>query len=87
MGGHVHWAADATEACEIVADICEAVGASQVTKSKSMVTEEIALNDHLEEAGLSVLEGDLGEYIIQLAGEHPSHIIAPAIHKSREEVA
>ena len=52
-----------------------------------MVTEEIALNDHLEAAGLSVLEGDLGEYIIQLAGEHPSHIIAPAIHKSREEVA
>ena len=86
-GGEVHYCEDGAAARDQILSIIRASGGSSVTKSKSMVTEEIALNDHLEAAGLSVLEGDLGEYIIQLAGEHPSHIIAPAIHKSREEVA
>ncbi|MFN8496220.1 MAG: LutB/LldF family L-lactate oxidation iron-sulfur protein [Anaerolineae bacterium] len=86
-GGHVHWAADAAEANAIVLDICRAANARVVTKSKSMLTEEIALNDALEAAGITVVETDLGEWIIQLAGETPSHIIAPAIHKTKAEVA
>ena len=86
-GGEVHYCEDGAAARDKILSIIRSNDGSSVTKSKSMVTEEIDLNDHLEAAGLSVLEGDLGEYIIQLAGEHPSHIIAPAIHKSREEVA
>ena len=86
-GGEVHYCEDGASARDKILSIIRSNDGSSVTKSKSMVTEEIDLNDHLEAAGLSVLEGDLGEYIIQLAGEHPSHIIAPAIHKSREEVA
>ena len=86
-GGHVHWAADAAEANAIVLDICRQANARVVTKSKSMLTEEIALNDALEAAGITVVETDLGEWIIQLAGETPSHIIAPAIHKTKAEVA
>ena len=86
-GGEVHYCEDGASARDKILSIIRSSDGSSVTKSKSMVTEEIDLNDHLEAAGLSVLEGDLGEYIIQLAGERPSHIIAPAIHKSREEVA
>jgi L-lactate dehydrogenase complex protein LldF len=86
-GGEVHYCEDGASARDKILSIIRSNDGSSVTKSKSMVTEEIDLNDHLEAAGLSVLEGDLGEYIIQLAGERPSHIIAPAIHKSREEVA
>ena len=86
-GVEVHYCEDGASARDTILSIIRSHDGASVTKSKSMVTEEIALNDHLEAAGLSVLEGDLGEYIIQLAGEHPSHIIAPAIHKSREEVA
>jgi L-lactate dehydrogenase complex protein LldF len=85
-GGRVHWARDGAEARQVVAEICRNAGAERVTKSKSMVTEEIALNETLERAGLEVTETDLGEYIIQLAGEHPSHIIAPAIHRDRRQV-
>lgn len=85
-GGRVRWARDGTEACGIIVEICRDAGASRVTKSKSMVSEEIALNDALENTGLEVTETDLGEYIIQLAGEHPSHIIAPAIHRNRHDV-
>ncbi len=85
-GGHVHWARTAAEAREIVVDICRRVGARSVTKGKSMVGEEIAINPALEDAGLEVIETDLGEYIIQLAKEPPSHIIAPAVHKTREQV-
>ena len=77
-GGHVHWASTPAEACAIVIDICRAADAKQVTKGKSMVAEEIALNDALEAAGFEPIETDLGEYIIQLANEPPSHIIAPA---------
>ena len=85
-GGVVHWAGDAAEACRIVAEIAAANDVCRVVKSKSMVAEEIGLNLFLEQAGLKVVETDFGEYIIQVAGERPSHIIAPAIHKSRADV-
>ncbi|MSR75118.1 MAG: iron-sulfur cluster-binding protein [Planctomycetes bacterium] len=85
-GGHVHRATDAHEACSIALSILRSHGAQRVVKSKSMVTEEIGLNEALEHAGLEVTETDLGEWIIQLAGEKPSHIILPAIHKTRHDV-
>ena len=85
-GGKVHWAADAREANDIVLQIARSRGVSHVVKSKSMISEEIGLNETLIEAGVDVVESDLGEYIIQLAGETPSHIIAPAIHKTREQI-
>lgn len=86
-GGEVHWARDGVEAREIVAKICADQGARRIAKSKSMVSEEIELTPHLEKAGLQVTETDLGEYIIQLRQERPSHIIAPVIHLSKEQVA
>ena len=85
-GGQVHWAADGAEACARVLEICRRAGARTVTKGKSIVGEEVSLNEALEEADLEVIETDLGEYIIQLAGETPSHIVAPAIHKTREQI-
>jgi len=85
-GGHVPWAQTAEEACQIVKKICLDADARLVAKGKSMVSEEMGLNRVLEKAGLEVAETDLGEYIIQLAGESPSHIIAPAIHKTREQI-
>ncbi|RUQ35527.1 MAG: iron-sulfur cluster-binding protein [Candidatus Competibacteraceae bacterium] len=87
QGGQVHWARDAAEANRIVLDICRAVEARTVTKGKSMVSEEIGLNDFLAANGIEPIETDLGEYIIQLRHEHPSHIIAPAIHLNRDQVA
>ncbi len=87
QGGHVHWCADAAEARQTVLAICQEAGARTVTKSKSMIGEEIAINEHLEANGITPVETDLGEYIIQLRGEPPSHIIAPAIHLSKEQVA
>jgi L-lactate dehydrogenase complex protein LldF len=86
VGGTVHRAADAAEACAIVLDIARAHAVRRVVKSKSMISEEVGLNEALEAAGMQVVESDLGEYIIQLAGEPPSHIIAPAIHKTKEQV-
>jgi L-lactate dehydrogenase complex protein LldF len=86
-GGRVHRAANAAEATGIVADICRAAEAKLVAKSKSMATEEIGLNEVLERDGLRVVETDLGEYILQLADEHPVHIVAPAIEKTAEQVA
>jgi L-lactate dehydrogenase complex protein LldF len=86
-GGQVHWARTAAEACATVLDICRSAGAATVTKGKSMIAEEIGLNEYLERHGLSPVETDLGEYIIQLRGEPPSHLIAPAIHLVREQVA
>jgi L-lactate dehydrogenase complex protein LldF len=86
QGGHVHWAQDAAAARDIIRDIALDAGAASAVKGKSMVSEEIALNPALMDAGLEVYETDLGEFIIQLAGEGPSHIIAPAIHKNRREV-
>ncbi len=85
-GGSVHWARTAEEACAIIGDICAGAGARSVIKSKSMVTEEIGLNEALGRRALRVTETDLGEYIIQLRGERPSHILAPALHVSLAEV-
>jgi len=86
-GGQVHWARDAERARDVVLEICQAVGARKVIKGKSMISEEIALNDHLQAHGIEPLETDLGEYIVQLRGETPSHILAPAVHVNVEEVA
>ncbi|RJX35876.1 MAG: 4Fe-4S dicluster domain-containing protein [Desulfarculus sp.] len=86
-GAQVHLAADAAEANRIIADIAKKAGCQRLVKSKSMTSEEIFLNDYLEAQGLTVTETDLGEWIIQLRGEGPSHMIAPAIHLSRQEVA
>jgi L-lactate dehydrogenase complex protein LldF len=87
LGAQVHWAADAAEARQIIASIARQANARLIVKGKSMATEEIQLNPYLEAQGLTVVETDLGEYIIQLAGETPSHIIAPAIHKTRRQIA
>ena len=87
VGGHVHFASDAEEARNIIREICRKANARTITKGKSMVSEEIGLNEVLEADGYKVVETDLGEYIIQLAKEPPSHIIAPAIHKTRQQVA
>jgi L-lactate dehydrogenase complex protein LldF len=86
-GAKIHWARDAAEANSIVCALAIARKAQIVVKSKSMTTEETHLNDALEAAGMQVVETDLGEYIIQLADEPPSHIIAPAIHKTRGQIA
>ncbi|MBL4597415.1 MAG: iron-sulfur cluster-binding protein [Rhizobiaceae bacterium] len=85
-GGHVHWAATAADARGQILDICRKAGAKTVTKGKSMISEEIALNDSLAANGIEPVETDLGEYIIQLRGEHPSHIIAPAVHVTMDQV-
>ena len=87
LGGHVHWAATAEEARETILGLCRDRGVKMAVKSKSMATEEIELNEALERAGVTPIETDLGEYIIQLAHEKPSHIIAPAIHKTKGQVA
>jgi len=86
-GAQVHWARDSEEACKIVVDICKAAGAKTVTRSKSMLGEEIGLPHALEAAGIRRVETDLAEHIIQLANERPSHIIWPAAHHTKENVA
>jgi hypothetical protein len=86
-GGKVHWARTVEEACAAVLQICRSAGAKLVAKGKSMVAEEVGLNDFLEASGITPVETDLGEYIIQLRHEPPSHIIAPAIHLVKEQVA
>ncbi|MBI4209194.1 MAG: lactate utilization protein [Deltaproteobacteria bacterium] len=86
-GGIVLWAQDAEQARELVLQICREHGVRKVVKGKSMVTEEIELNAFLEKNGIGAMETDLGEYIVQLAGEKPSHLTAPAIHKTREQIA
>src|SRR5262249_3391310 len=85
-GGHVHWARTPSEACAAVLEICRSVDARLVTKGKSMVAEEVGLNEYLEANGIIPVETDLGEYIIQLRHEPPSHLIAPAIHLMREQI-
>jgi L-lactate dehydrogenase complex protein LldF len=85
-GARVHFAADADEARRIVDGICRAAGASRIVKSKSMASEECELTPFLERAGYDVVETDLGEYVVQLDGDRPSHVIAPIIHKTRGEV-
>ena len=87
LGGKVHWARNAEEARAIILDLARARQVKRVVKSKSMVTEEIELNEALEHAGIEAVETDLGEYIVQIADEKPSHILAPAIHKSKGDVA
>ena len=86
-GGQLHFAKDADQANEIVAHIARTRNVKVATKSKSMVSEELGLNPVLEAVGVDVYETDLGEYIIQLADETPSHLVAPALHKSKEDVA
>lgn len=85
-GGQVHWASTTEEAREIILKICRNAGAKRVTKGKSMVGEEMGINEALERAGFEPVETDLGEYIIQLAKEPPSHIIAPAVHKTKDQI-
>ncbi|MFL5165101.1 MAG: LutB/LldF family L-lactate oxidation iron-sulfur protein [Microvirga sp.] len=85
-GGEVHFARHAEEAREIILSICRAAGARTVTKGKSMIAEEIGLNAHLEAGGITPVETDLGEYIIQLRGEMPSHIIAPSVHVTAAQI-
>src|SRR5690242_6887562 len=85
-GGHVHFARDAEEARAIILEICREAGARTVTKGKSMISEEIGINGHLEAHGIAPVETDLGEYIIQLRNEMPSHIIAPAVHLNATQV-
>ena len=85
-GAHVHWASTAADANAVILDICRKAGARLVAKGKSMISEEIGLNAHLEAAGLEVVETDLGEYILQIRGETPSHIVAPAIHLTEAQV-
>jgi L-lactate dehydrogenase complex protein LldF len=87
VGGQFHLAGDAAEARRIIGGICQRAGAGIVTKSKSMATEEIGLNAHLEGLGMEVVETDLGEYIVQRLGQHPSHLLAPAIHLTVEDWA
>jgi L-lactate dehydrogenase complex protein LldF len=85
-GGQVHYALDAAAARDIILGICRKVAAKTVTKGKTMIAEEIGLNDFLEQNGIVPVETDLGEYIIQIRHEAPSHIIAPAIHLTKEQV-
>ncbi len=87
LGGHVHWAATAEDARRIIADIARQANCKTAVKSKSMTSEEVHLNPALESAGLEVVETDFGEFIIQLAGERPSHLVAPAVHHTRESIA
>ena len=87
VGPQVHLVKTPAEALAVVGDLAERHGVKLVVKSKSMATEEIELNEYLEERDIKVVETDLGEWIVQLAGEKPSHLITPALHKTREEVA
>jgi L-lactate dehydrogenase complex protein LldF len=86
-GGHVHWAADAEAARQIVLDLAKRADCRRAVKSKSMTSEEIHLNPVLEAAGIEVTETDFGEFILQVAGERPSHLVAPAVHHTRASVA
>ncbi len=85
-GGVVHWARDANEANEIIVELVRATSATEVVKVKSMVTQEIGLNEALEGAGISAVETDLAELIVQLGNDWPSHILVPAIHRNRSEI-
>jgi L-lactate dehydrogenase complex protein LldF len=87
LGGQVHWAATAEEARQAVVAIARRAGCRRAVKSKSMTSEEVHLNPALEAAGIEVTETDFGEFILQLAGERPSHLVAPAVHHTRESVA
>jgi L-lactate dehydrogenase complex protein LldF len=86
-GSIIHWAETAEEARSIVTEIARRAGASEVVKAKTMVSEEIELNPALETAGIRPFETDLGEFIVQLSGERPAHIVAPAMHMTRHDVS
>jgi L-lactate dehydrogenase complex protein LldF len=86
-GGHVHWALDAEHAGRIVVEIAEQSNCRHAVKSKSMTSEEVHLNAALEDAGIEVTETDFGEFILQVAGQRPSHLVAPAVHHTRESIA
>ncbi|TXT39424.1 MAG: Iron-sulfur cluster-binding protein [Comamonadaceae bacterium] len=86
-GVQVHWAQNADEANAIALAIAQRVHAKRIIKGKSMVSEEVGFNHAMEAAGIEAFESDMGEYIVQLAGEAPSHIIMPAIHKTKQEIA
>ncbi|MGQ7246573.1 LutB/LldF family L-lactate oxidation iron-sulfur protein [Halomonas sp. V046] len=86
-GIRVHWAEDGDDACRLITRICERHQARSVIKGKSMVTEEMHLNEHLGRAGIEALESDLGEYLVQLNEQTPSHIIMPAIHLNTDEIS
>jgi L-lactate dehydrogenase complex protein LldF len=86
QGGIIHWAKDAEEARSIIVSICKKHNAKTIAKGKSMAGEEININEALEAAGIEPIETDLGEYIVQLAKEPPSHIIVPCVHKTRAQV-
>ncbi|MBW7882705.1 MAG: iron-sulfur cluster-binding protein [Caldilineaceae bacterium] len=86
-GGQVHWAQEAVDVQRVIVEIARKANVQKVVKSKSMVSEEIHLNQALQQAGMRVVETDLGEYIIQLAGEPPSHIVAPVLHRRLEDIA
>ena len=86
-GVHVHWAETAAEANEIIHGIVQSHDAKRVIKGKSMASEEIELNHYLEARGIDCIESDMGEYIVQLAHEKPSHIVMPAIHKTKADIA
>ena len=86
-GAEVLWARDGEEICDLVIDVARRHGVTKAAKSKSMLSEEARLNEALAAAGIQPVETDLGEYIVQLAGETPSHIIAPAVHKTLDEIA
>jgi L-lactate dehydrogenase complex protein LldF len=86
-GGHVYFAASAEQAARYVCDLARARGLKRAVKSKSMVSEEIDLNRHLEQAGVDVVETDLGEWVVQLGHDHPSHIVMPIIHRTKPQVA
>ena len=85
-GATVHWARDAAEACEVVAEVARAHGVDEVVKVKSMATQEIGLNEYLARAGITAWETDLAELIVQLGEDLPSHILVPAIHRNRAEI-
>src|SRR5262245_45517189 len=87
LGGQVHWATTAADARDIVLRIARDANCKRAVKSKSMTSEEIHLNSALEAAGIEVTETDYGEFIIQIAGERPSHLVAPAVHHTRESIA
>ena len=86
-GGVVHWARDATEANAVVVDLVERTGSREVVKVKSLTTDELGLNDALLESGIEPIETDLAERIVQLAGERPSHLLVPSLHRGRPEIA
>jgi L-lactate dehydrogenase complex protein LldF len=86
-GAHVHWAATGESACRLVLQIMQARGATKLVKAKTMVSEEIELAHFLAQHGIEALETDLGEFIVQIDHDHPSHIVRPIIHKNRAEIA